>query len=182
MQRALASKTRMSRCVQARRPKTFRTQASPVSRRPFSIYAAMRRCSNACRRCYASLFTDRAISYRQAKGFDHVKVALSIGVQRMVRSDLGGAGVMFSIDTETGFDKVVLINATWGLGENVVQGTVDPDEYEIFKPFLSNTAVLPIIEKKLGEKSQKMIYTSDGDHPTRNVPTSRAERASIRIE
>ena len=133
---------------------------------------------NACRRCYASLFTDRAISYRQAKGFDHVKVALSIGVQRMVRSDLGGAGVMFSIDTETGFDKVVLINATWGLGENVVQGTVDPDEYEIFKPFLSNTAVLPIIEKKLGEKSQKMIYTSDGDHPTRNVPTSRAERGA----
>src|SRR5208282_3138674 len=128
---------------------------------------------DACRRCYASLFTDRAISYRQAKGFDHVKVALSIGVQRMVRSDLGGAGVMFSIDTETGFDKVVLINAAWGLGENVVQGTVDLDEYEIFKPFLSNAAVSPIIEKKLGEKSQKMIYTSDGHRPTRNVPTSR---------
>jgi len=91
----------------------------------------------ACRRCYASLFTDRAIAYRQAKGFDHMKIALSIGVQRMVRSDLGSAGVMFSIDTETGFDKVVLINAAWGLGENVVQGTVDPDEYEVFKPFLS---------------------------------------------
>jgi pyruvate,water dikinase len=82
----------------------------------------------ACRRCYASLFTDRAISYRQAKGFDHLEVALSIGVQRMVRSDLAGAGVMFSIDTESGFDKVVLINAAWGLGENVVQGAVDPDE------------------------------------------------------
>jgi len=136
---------------------------------------------DACRRCYASLFTDRAISYRQAKGFDHVKVALSIGVQRMVRSDLGGAGVMFSIDTETGFDKVVLINAAWGLGENVVQGTVDPDEYEIFKPFLSNAAVSPIIEKKLGEKSQKMIYTSDGHRPTRNVPTSRAERGAYVI-
>jgi len=108
---------------------------------------------DACRRCCASLFTDRAISYRQAKGFDHIKVALSVGVQRMVRSDLGCAGVMFSIDTETGFDKVVLINAAWGLGENVVQGAIDPDEYEIFKPFLSNAAVTPIIEKKLGEKS-----------------------------
>ncbi len=134
---------------------------------------------DACRRCYASLFTDRAISYRRAKGFDHMKVALSVGVQRMVRSDLGSAGVMFSIDTETGFDKVVLINAAWGLGENVVQGTVDPDEYEIFKPFLSNTEVTPIIEKKLGEKSRKMIYTSETDHPTRNVPTSRAERAAF---
>jgi pyruvate,water dikinase len=81
---------------------------------------------DACRRCYASLFTDRAISYRRTKGFDHMKVALSIGIQRMVRSDLGSAGVMFSIDTETGFDKVVLINAAWGLGENVVQGAVDP--------------------------------------------------------
>ncbi len=81
----------------------------------------------ACRRCYASLFTDRAITYRQAKGFDHLKIALSIGVQRMVRSDLGGSGVMFSIDTETGFDKIVLINAGWGLGENVVQGAIDPD-------------------------------------------------------
>ena len=94
---------------------------------------------DACRRCYASLFTDRAISYRQTKGFDHLKVALSVGVQSMVRSDLGGAGVMFSIDTETGFDKVVLINAAWGLGENVVQGAVDPDEYQVFKPLLSQT-------------------------------------------
>ena len=84
---------------------------------------------DACRRCYASLFTDRAISYRKAQGFDHLKIALSIGVERMVRSDLGGSGVMFSIDTETGFDKIVLINAAWGLGENVVQGAVDPDEY-----------------------------------------------------
>ena len=133
----------------------------------------------ACRRCYASLFTDRAISYRQAKGFDHLEVALSIGVQRMVRSDLAGAGVMFSIDTETGFDKVVLINAAWGLGENVVQGAVDPDEYEVFKPLLSDPSLLPIIEKKRGEKARKMIYTSDGDHPTKNVPTSKAERAAF---
>ena len=96
----------------------------------------------ACRRCYASLFTDRAISYRQAKGFDPLEVALSIGVQRMVRSDLAGAGVMFSIDTETEFDKVVLINAAWGLGENVVQGAVDPDEYEVFKPLLSDPSII----------------------------------------
>ena len=134
---------------------------------------------DACRRCYASLFTDRAISYRRAKRFDHLKVALSVGVQTMVRSDLGGAGVMFSIDTETGFDKVVLVNAAWGLGENVVQGAVDPDEYEVFKPFLSQPLLVPIIEKKLGEKAKKMIYAQDGDHPTRNVPTSKAERATF---
>jgi len=137
---------------------------------------------NACRRCYASLFTDRAIAYRQAKGFDHMKVALSIGIQRMVRSDLGGAGVMFSIDTETGFDKIVLINAAWGLGENVVQGAVDPDEYEVFKPFLSQPSLTPIIEKKLGEKARKMIYATGSDRPTRNVPTSKAERARFVLE
>ncbi len=132
---------------------------------------------DACRRCYASLFTDRAISYRKAKGFDHMKVALSIGVQRMVRSDIGGSGVMFSIDTETGFDKVVLINATWGLGENVVQGAVDPDEYQVFKPLLADPALKPLIEKKKGAKAIKMIYAT-GEKPTRNVPTSKAERAA----
>ena len=131
----------------------------------------------ACRRCYASLFTDRAISYRQTKGFDHLKVALSIGVQRMVRSDKAGAGVMFSIDTETGFDKIVVINASWGLGENVVQGAVDPDEYQVFKPLLADRDLTPIIEKALGEKAQKMIYAAEGP-PTRNVPTSQAERQS----
>ena len=134
---------------------------------------------DACRRCYASLFTDRAISYRQAKGIDHLKVALSVGVQRMVRSDLGGAGVMFSIDTETGFDKSVLINAAWGLGENVVQGEVDPDEYEVFKPLLSEPSLSPIVGKKLGGKALKMIYTSDSKQPTKNVPTSKAERAAF---
>lgn len=132
----------------------------------------------ACRRCFASLFTDRAISYRKAKGFDHMKVALSIGVQRMVRSDLGSSGVMFSIDTETGFDKVVLINGAWGLGENVVQGAVDPDEYVVFKPFLDRPDVVPIIEKTRGAKTIKMVY-SGGETPTRNVPTSKAERAAF---
>ncbi|RVD88547.1 uncharacterized protein DFL_002729 [Arthrobotrys flagrans] len=136
---------------------------------------------NACRRCYASLFTDRAISYRQTKGFDHMKVALSIGVQQMVRSDAGGSGVMFSIDTESGFDKVVLINAAWGLGENVVQGTVDPDEYQVFKPLLTDAMTVPIIQKKLGDKDVKMIY-GDEHMPTRNVPTSKAERAAFVLD
>jgi pyruvate,water dikinase len=133
---------------------------------------------DACRRCYASLFTDRAIAYRQVHGFDHMRVALSVGVQRMVHSDRGSAGVMFSIDTETGFDKVVLIDAAWGLGENVVQGMVDPDEYVVFKPLLEDRALMPIIEKKRGAKMQKMIYAV-GDKPTKNVPTSKAERAAF---
>jgi pyruvate,water dikinase len=133
---------------------------------------------DACRRCYASLFTDRAMSYRQAKKFDHLSIALSIGVQRMVRSDASGSGVMFSIDTESGFDKVVLINAAWGLGENVVQGTVNPDEYEVFKPFLGDANLVPIIEKKRGEKAIKMVYGGE-QMPTRNVPTSKAERAAF---
>ncbi|RWM22794.1 phosphoenolpyruvate synthase [Mesorhizobium sp.] len=135
----------------------------------------------ACRRCYASLFTDRAISYRKAQGFDHMSVALSIGVQQMVRSDIGGSGVMFSIDTETGFKDVVLIDASWGLGENVVQGIVDPDEYQVFKPLLANPAVVPIIGKKRGSKGQKLIYAA-GEKPTRNVPTSKAERMAFVLE
>jgi pyruvate,water dikinase len=134
---------------------------------------------DACRRCYASLFTDRAITYRQVHGFDHMKVALSVGVQRMVRSDLAGAGVMFSIDTETGFDRVALINAAWGLGENVVQGLVDPDEYQVYKPLLDEPGLVPIVEKTLGTKAQKMIYAGEGTKPTRNVPTSEAERSGF---
>ena len=134
---------------------------------------------DACRRCYASLFTDRAISYREAKGFDHLKVALSVGVQKMVRSDIGGAGVMFSIDTETGFDKVVVIDAAWGLGENVVQGAVDPDEYQVFKPLLDAEKLSPIVEKKLGQKARKMVYATGGDAPTRNISTSKVEQASF---
>lgn len=136
---------------------------------------------DACRRCYASLFTDRAITYRRLKGFDHMKVALSVGVQQMVRSDIGGSGVMFSIDTESGFDKVVLINAAWGLGENVVQGAVTPDEYEVYKPFLDKPGLVPIIEKQRGAKEKKMIYAADGAM-TRNVPTSKAERAAYVLE
>ncbi|MBI1418951.1 MAG: phosphoenolpyruvate synthase [Limimaricola sp.] len=132
----------------------------------------------ACRRCFASLFTDRAITYRQMKGFGHEKVALSIGVQRMVRADTGGSGVMFSIDTESGFDKVALITAAWGLGENVVQGAVNPDEYEVYKPLLGKPGLKPIVEKKLGAKEKKMIYAGQQGGDTKNVPTSKAERAA----
>jgi pyruvate,water dikinase len=133
----------------------------------------------ACRRCYASLFTDRAISYREAKGFAHDDVALSVGVQRMVRSDRAGSGVMFSIDTESGFERSVLINAAWGLGENVVQGAVDPDEYQVFKPLLTDDSLSPIVAKKRGAKQIKMIYDTRGETATRNVPTSKAERTGF---
>ena len=111
----------------------------------------------ACRRCYASLFTDRAIAYRQQHGFDHLEVALSIGVQRMVRSDLASSGVMFSIDTETGFRDAVLLTAAYGLGENVVQGAVNPDELLIFKPTLEQ-GFAPILSRRLGSKALRMVY------------------------
>ncbi|MEL6830487.1 MAG: phosphoenolpyruvate synthase [Pseudomonadota bacterium] len=133
----------------------------------------------ACRNCYASLFTDRAITYRTVQGFDHTEVALSVGVQQMVRSDLGGSGVMFSIDTESGFDKVVLINAAWGLGENVVQGAVTPDEFQVYKPFLKNKKLSPIVAKTLGAKEKKMIYSTTAGEAIKNVPTSKAERGSF---
>lgn len=133
----------------------------------------------ACRRCYASLFTDRAISYRATKGFEHMEVALSIGVQRMVRSDLAGSGVMFSIDTESGFPRAAVINAAWGLGETVVQGTVDPDKYVVFKPLLADTRLRPIIEKALGGKERKMIYAGGGSARTLTVETTRKERQSF---
>jgi pyruvate, water dikinase len=133
----------------------------------------------ACRNCYASLFTDRAISYREEHGFEHMRVALSVGVQKMVRADKAGAGVMFSIDTETGFPSVVVIDAAWGLGETVVQGTVTPDEYRIFTPLLKDNSLTPIIEKTRGEKEQKAIYAKDGEEPVKNVKTSTKERSSF---
>ena len=133
----------------------------------------------ACRQCYASLFTDRAISYRETKHFDHLQVALSVGVQAMVRSDTGSAGVMFTIDPETGFDKVAVIDAAWGLGETVVQGTVEPDEYQVFKPLLTNDSLEPIIGRRRGAKELKMIYATDSVKSTRTVPTSRAEREAL---
>lgn len=131
---------------------------------------------DACRRCFASLFTDRAISYREAKGFDHLQIALSIGIQVMVRSDLAGSGVIFSIDTETGFPRVAVISAAWGLGETVVQGRVDPDSYMVFKPFLSDGRLKPIVEKRVGAKAQKLIYATGGSARTELVECSRHER------
>jgi pyruvate,water dikinase len=135
----------------------------------------------ACRRCFASLFTDRAISYRANKGFDQLAIALSIGVQRMVRSDLGAAGVMFSLDTETGFRDVVLINAAYGLGENVVQGAVNPDEYYVFKPTLL-LGHKPILQKIVGTKEFKLIYDVGGGRMTKNVPVSPGDRARFAID
>ena len=129
----------------------------------------------ACKKCFASLFTNRAISYRQDKGFDHFNIALSIGVQKMVRSDLATSGVMFSIDTETGFKDAILITAAYGLGENVVQGAVNPDEFYVFKPKLRE-GYKPIITKKIGSKHIKMIYDLQGNKPVKNVPVPEEEQ------
>ena len=131
---------------------------------------------DACKRCFASLFTDRAISYRVDKGFGHLKIALSIGVQRMVRSDLAMSGVMFSIDTETGFKDAVLINAAYGLGENVVQGAVNPDEYYVFKPTLKQ-GFRPILQKMMGTKEFKLVYDVGGGKMVKNVPVPQDDRA-----
>jgi pyruvate,water dikinase len=136
----------------------------------------------ACRRCYASLFTDRAISYRTEQGFDHMKVALSVGVQKMIRSDTASSGVIFSIDTETGFPDAVVINGTWGLGENVVQGTVNPDEFVVFKPLLNADHFRPIISKDMGEKEKKMVYAKGASQTTKNIDTPRSERRSFVLE
>ncbi|MFW5971913.1 MAG: phosphoenolpyruvate synthase [Bacillota bacterium] len=134
---------------------------------------------DACRNCFASLYTDRAISYREEKGFEHEKVALSVGVQKMVRADKSSSGVMFTLDTETGFRDIVVINATWGLGENVVQGTVVPDEYMVFKPLLDDDEIKPVIKKELGTKAKKMVYEDDDSGNTRNTETSKKERHSF---
>jgi pyruvate, water dikinase len=132
---------------------------------------------DACRRCFASLFTDRAVQYRINHGFDHFDVALSIGVQRMVRADLASSGVVFTLDTESGFTDVVFVTSTWGLGENIVQGAVEPDEFYVHKPTLRRRMVL---RRKLGEKKLKMVY-AQGGAATRNVPTSVDERERYSI-
>ncbi len=130
----------------------------------------------ACSKCFASLFTDRAISYRIDNNFDHFKVALSIGVMKMVRSDLATSGVMFTIDTETGFRDVIFITGSYGLGENIVQGAVNPDEYYVFKPTFRK-GYQSIIRKNVGEKRIKMIYGRGGSKVlTRNVEVPEADR------
>ncbi|NOY63340.1 MAG: phosphoenolpyruvate synthase [Gammaproteobacteria bacterium] len=130
-----------------------------------------------CKRVLASLFTDRAISYRVQQGFEHMQVALSIGVQLMVRSDKAASGVMFTLDTESGFRDAVFITAAYGLGENVVQGAVNPDEFYVFKPTL-NEGYRPILKRQRGEKAIKMVYSDDPvtGVATRNVPVRREDR------
>lgn len=130
---------------------------------------------DACRKCFASLFTERAILYRNKFGFDHMKVSLSICVQKMVRSDLASAGVMFTIDTESGFANSILISASYGLGESVVQGTVNPDEYYVFKPTLQKN-FKPILRKELGTKEYKIIYDTNGEKQIKSVPVSVDDR------
>ncbi len=128
--------------------------------------------------CFASLFTDRAISYREDKGFDHFSVYLSVAVQKMVRSDRASSGVMFTLDTESGFKDVVYITGSWGLGEYVVQGKVNPDEFYVFKPTLK-MGYKPILSKKLGSKDVKLIYGKSSRQPLREVKTTKEERNSF---
>jgi len=132
---------------------------------------------DACRRCFASLFTDRAIHYRIDQGFDHFKVSLSIGIMKMVRSDLASSGVMFTLDTESGFNDVVFVTGAYGLGENVVQGAVDPDEFYVHKPtFLAGHRA--VLRRLVGDKAVKMIFVEGGTkQTTRNIPTPKADRA-----
>ncbi len=130
---------------------------------------------DACRKCFASLFTNRAISYRHDKGFGQFEVSLSIAVQKMVRSDSAYSGVMFSIDTETGFKDVVFITAAYGLGENVVQGAVNPDEFYVFKPTLK-MGKRAIISRSPGDRDIKMVYSMEDDATVKNVPTTLDER------
>ncbi|HEY8269388.1 MAG TPA: phosphoenolpyruvate synthase [Pseudobdellovibrionaceae bacterium] len=134
----------------------------------------------ACLNCFASLFTDRAISYRTGKGFEHAKVRLSICVQQMVRSDLAASGVIFTLDTESGARNVILINSAYGLGENVVGGRVDPDEFFVLKPLLGK-ATLPLLRRKLGAKQVKMIYSGHGSRTTRNIEVSQADREKLSL-
>ncbi len=129
----------------------------------------------ACRRCFASLFTDRAISYRVDKGFDHFKIGLSVGVQLMVRSDLASSGIMFTIDTETGFHDAVLVSSSYGLGETIVQGSVNPDEFVVFKPTLA-AGFRPLLRKTLGTKEFKLVLDIGGGKMVKTVPVSAGER------
>lgn len=130
---------------------------------------------DACHRCFASLFTDRAISYRESMGFDHGKVYLSVGVQRMVRSDVGAAGVAFTLDPDSGFPRVVVINAAWGLGETVVKGTVNPDQYTVFKPLLDRSELRPLLDVQVGSKERKLVYAGGDPGAVRSAGSSTVE-------
>ena len=133
----------------------------------------------AWRRCCASLYTDRAIAYRENHGIDQIRIALSVGVQPMLRTDVGAAGVMFTVDTETGFPGVVVIDAAYGLGETIVQGSVDPDEYRVLKPLLARREHKPIIERRKGRKQQKLVYGPKGTTALRKTPRDARERFAL---
>jgi pyruvate, water dikinase len=134
----------------------------------------------ACKKCLASLFTDRAIAYRETHAYAHMQVALSIGIQKMVRSDKGASGVVFTIDTETGFPKIVLINGIYGLGELIVKGKVEPDQFMVYKPHLQDSTLVPIIEKSLGHKKKKMVYAeTKSAKGTRVISTSQREKETF---
>ncbi|HAO81214.1 MAG TPA: phosphoenolpyruvate synthase [Candidatus Veblenbacteria bacterium] len=135
----------------------------------------------ACKECMASLFTDRAISYRVDKHFDHFKIGLSIAVQKMVRSDKACSGVMFTLDTESGFRDVVLINSSWGLGEYIVKGTVTPDEFLVFKPTV-RAGFAAIINQQLGSKEKKLVYASRGVHPTKSLPVNERDQQRFSLK
>lgn len=132
-------------------------------------------------RCIASLYTDRAIAYREAHGFAHERVALSVGIQRMVRSDVGSAGVMFTLDTETAFPQAVLINAAWGLGESVVKGSVDPDELLLFKPGVARNLPHPVLRRRCGAK-ERMVVCGTGEHATQEVEVPPERRAQLALD
>jgi pyruvate,water dikinase len=130
---------------------------------------------DAVRRCFASTFTDRAIAYREEMHFEHMKVALSVGIQRMVRSDRGAAGVIFTLDPDSGFPNVVVINGSWGLGEMVVKGLVTPDQFTVFKSLLTDPQVRPIIQRTIGTKARKLVYGRFG-HSVREIATATHDR------
>src|SRR5690606_13356306 len=131
---------------------------------------------DAVKKCFASLYTDRAIKYREDKGFDHTKISLSVGVQLMVHSDKACSGIGFTLEPESGFQNVVHLSGVWGLGENIVQGIVSPDEFILFKPSLKQNKY-SIIQKRLGSKSKTMVYAADeGSKTTLNLDTSLEQR------
>ncbi len=134
-----------------------------------------------CRRCFASLFTDRAISYREDREFEHMEVALSVGVQKMVRSDQAAAGVLFTLDPDSGFPDVAVISSSWGLGEAVVKGTVSPDQFVVFKPLLDRAGAVPIIERTRGTKEEKVVYDMDRATGTVTCPTTATERDTFSL-
>ena len=133
------------------------------------------------RNCFASLFTDRAISYRRNFGFNHFAIGISVCIQKMVRSDLGSSGVAFSLDTESGFKDVVVINGIFGLGELIVQGSVSPDEFIVFKPALKEKFI-PIIEKKMGVKDQMMVYGDDPDERVKIIPVDKTAQTKFCLD